>query len=124
MSSNRQTSKDDTSFRVLHLLQENPDITQRELAERLGVSVGALNYCLRSLVDKGFVKVQNFSASPNKCGYAYVLTPQGISEKITLTKAFLQRKLREYDALKAEIAAVSNGCDADELLTVHQLFER
>lgn len=88
----------------MRLLQDDPDLTQRELAQRLGVSVGGLNYCLRALIAKGWVKVQNFSHSKNKFGYVYVLTPRGIGEKTKLTHGFLRRKLEEYEALKQEIA--------------------
>ena len=69
----------------MRILQENPDLTQRELAEKLGMSVGGLNYCLNALIDKGLVKMQNFSRSKNKFGYIYLLTTKGISAKITLT---------------------------------------
>lgn len=98
--------QEDTTFRVMRLLQDNPDLTQRELAEKLGVSVGALNYCLKALIDKGWVKMHNFSQSKNKFGYVYLLTPRGVAEKAALTGRFLKRKLGEYDALKAEIAAL------------------
>ncbi|NBP38937.1 MAG: MarR family EPS-associated transcriptional regulator, partial [Betaproteobacteria bacterium] len=101
--SRRTQLQEDTYFRVLRLLQANPDLTQRELAEQLGVSVGGLNYCLKALIDKGWVKMQNFSASKNKFGYVYLLTPSGLSEKARLTSSFLQRKLAEYEALKQEI---------------------
>jgi EPS-associated MarR family transcriptional regulator len=85
------------------MLQDNPDMTQREIAERLGVSTSGLNYCLNALIDKGWVKVQNFSQSKNKFGYVYVLTPQGIVEKVTMASRFLKRKQAEYEALRAEI---------------------
>ena len=98
--------QEDTRFRVLRLLQENPYLTQRELADKLGISVGGLNYCLRALMDRGFVKVRNFAHSRNKFGYAYVLTPQGIAEKVATTQRFLQRKTQEYEALRAEINAL------------------
>ena len=87
----------------MRILQENPDLTQRELAEKLGVSVGGLNYCLKALMDKGWVKMQNFHQSKNKFKYVYLLTPQGVSERMALTSRFLQRKMAEYEALKAEI---------------------
>ena len=87
----------------MRILQENPDLTQRELADRLGISVGGLNYCLKALMAKGWVKMQNFAHSKNKFGYAYVLTPIGIAEKTALTAQFLKRKMDEYAALKAEI---------------------
>lgn len=103
MTSRRSQLQEDTYFRVLRLLQDNPDMTQREIAEKLGISTSGLNYCLKALIDKGWVKVQNFSQSKNKFRYIYVLTPQGISEKVALTSRFLKRKMEEYDALKVEI---------------------
>jgi EPS-associated MarR family transcriptional regulator len=99
----RAKLQEDTHFRVLRLLQENPDLTQRELAELLGISVGGLNYCLKAMMDKGLVKMRNFAHSKNKFGYVYVLTPSGITEKLAITNQFLQRKMDEYEALKAEI---------------------
>jgi EPS-associated MarR family transcriptional regulator len=107
MTSRQAKLQEDTYFRVMRLLQENPDLTQRELAQKLGVSVGGLNYCLKALMEKGLVKMQNFQQSKNKFGYVYVLTPRGISEKAALTNRFLKRKLEEYEALKAEIEALS-----------------
>ena len=91
------------AFRVMHLLEDDPDMTQRELAERLGVSVGRLNYCLRALMAYGWVKMQNFSKSKNKFGYIYLLTQDGATQKAALTSKFLKRKLIEYDTLKGEI---------------------
>jgi EPS-associated MarR family transcriptional regulator len=88
-------------------LHENPEFTQRELAERVGISLGAVNYCLRALIERGLVKVINFSLNTNKLGYAYVLTPAGIVEKALLTGSFLKRKVEEYEALRAEIDALS-----------------
>ncbi len=99
-------SKEDTRFRVLRLLQDNPDLTQREIAEALGISLGGVNYCLRALASKGLVKIRNFRNSNNKMGYAYLLTPKGIAEKTALTAHFLKRKMDEYEALKAEIEAL------------------
>ena len=96
-------------------MQENPDLTQRELAEKLGMSVGGLNYCLNALIDKGLVKMQNFSNSKNKFKYVYLLTPMGIAEKVALTTRFLCRKMEEYEALKLEIQtlqAEANGQQA------------
>lgn len=87
----------------MRILQKNPDLTQRELAEKLGVSLGGLNYCLRALMEKGMVKMKNFSASKNKFGYIYVLTPTGMAEKAAITQRFLQRKMDEYKVLKTEI---------------------
>jgi EPS-associated MarR family transcriptional regulator len=107
MTTRRSHLQEDTYFRVLRILQSNPDLTQREIAENLGVSASGLNYCLKALISKGWVKVQNFSASKNKFGYIYVLTPLGISEKAVLTGRFLRRKVAEYDALRAEIESLN-----------------
>ena len=106
MTSRRSQLQEDTYFRVLRLLQDNPDLTQREIAELLGMSTSGLNYCLKALIDKGWVKVHNFSQSKNKFGYIYVLTPQGLSEKLKLTSQFLIRKLNEYESLKIEIESL------------------
>ena len=112
MTSRRSQLQEDTYFRVLRMLQDNPDLTQREIAERLGVSTSGMNYCLNALIDKGWVKVQNFSQSKNKFGYIYVLTPQGIVEKVTLTSRFLKRKQAEYEALRAEIDGLTKELSA------------
>lgn len=88
---------------ILRRLQAEPQASQRELARATGVSLGKLNYALRALIEKGWVKVGNFSRNPHKLGYAYLLTPRGIEVKARLTREFLARKMREYDALRAEI---------------------
>lgn len=88
---------------TLRLLAANPEMTQRELAEALGVSVGAANYCLKALVEKGWVKLENFRKNPNKLRYLYLLTPMGISAKAQLTASFLRRKVADYEALRVEI---------------------
>jgi len=90
----------------MRLLEENPDLTQRELAERLGISVGGLHYCLKALMQKGLVKMRNFAYSKNKFGYVYMLTPSGMAEKAAITQRFLRRKIEEYESLKAEIDAL------------------
>ena len=90
-------------LRVLRLLEASPELTQREMARELGMSLGKANYCLRALLAKGFVKIQNFRNSPNKRGYAYLLTPEGVAAKASLTRIFLVRKQEEYDALRLEI---------------------
>lgn len=88
---------------AMRLLELNPEMTQRELAQELGVSLGAANYCLKALVKKGWVKLENFQNNPNKLGYLYLLTPMGVAAKTQLTASFLRRKLAEYEALKMEI---------------------
>lgn len=117
MTSRQAKLQEDTYYRVMRLLEENPDLTQRELAEKLGVSVGGLNYCLKALTEKGLVKMQNFANSKNKFGYVYVLTHSGIKEKAKLTSNFLKRKMEEYEALKAEIETLQ--IEASDLGTTH-----
>ena len=94
---------DSSLFRILVLLEKSPRLTQREMARELGVSLGKTNYCLRALLGKGFVKVQNFRNSPNKRGYVYLLTPEGAAAKVRLTRQFLARKREEYNALRLEL---------------------
>ena len=98
----------DTHFRVLHLLEEEPDLTQRELAQKLGISLGGVNYCLKALIDIGHIKAGNFSKNPNKSLYLYLLTPKGISQKAMLTAGFLARKMNEYQDLKNEIDLIQS----------------
>lgn len=97
---------DDVRFRLLRLLEEHPEKSQREISDELGLSLGAINYVLRALVEKGEVKINNFRASNNKLRYAYILTPRGIDAKARLTGGFLRRKYAEFEALKAEIDAL------------------
>lgn len=106
MVSRQFKQQEDTKFRVLKLLQDNPNITQRELAAALGISLGGLNYCLQALLEKGLVKIQRFHNSDRKLAYAYLLTPTGIAEKAGLTARFLTRKMEEYESLKAEIKSL------------------
>ena len=103
MTSQRSKLQEDTHFRVLRLLQENPEMSQRELAKTVGVSVGGMHYVLKALIDKGLVKLGNFTAADDKRRYAYILTPKGIARRAVLTRAFLMRKMEEYEALREEI---------------------
>ena len=91
-------------YRALKILEQQPDLTQRQLSEALGVSLGKTNYLLKSLIDVGWVKLDNFQRSDNKWGYAYLLTPMGVAEKTAITLRFLKRKKQEYDDLQIEIA--------------------
>jgi EPS-associated MarR family transcriptional regulator len=116
MTNRRSQQQEDTNFRLLRMLQANPDLTQREIAQQLGISTSGLNYCLKALIDKGLVKVHNFSQSKNKFGYIYKLTPQGIAAKAQLTSRFLQRKLSEHQALQIEIAALRAEANPQEIL--------
>lgn len=93
-------------YRLLALLEKEPHLSQRELAQHLGVSLGKVNYCLRALVEKGWLKVGNFRRSSNKRAYLYQLTPRGIQEKTALALRFLRRKEAEHDALVREIACL------------------
>jgi EPS-associated MarR family transcriptional regulator len=106
MTSKRTKLQEDTHFRVLRVLQENPEMSQRELAAAVGVSVGGIHYVLNALIEKGLVKLGNFTAAEDKRRYAYILTPKGLSEKAEITRRFLARKIEEYEALKAEIEDV------------------
>lgn len=106
MASKHPEQVEDLHFRVLRLLQDNPDLSQRELAERLGVSNGKLHYCMKALIDKGLVKLGNFAQSKHHLGYAYLLTPKGIAQKASMTSDFLKRKMAEYEALRREIAGL------------------
>ena len=98
---------DDVHYRLLKLLEERPDASQRQLSEALGISLGKANYCVKALLDQGWVKATNFKNSKNKLAYAYLLTPSGIDAKTRITARFLKRKLDEYQALKAEIEQLS-----------------
>ena len=103
---------DDTRYRLLRLLTEHPDYSQRELASELGLSLGKTNYCLRALIERGWIKVQNFSSSDKKLAYAYVLTPTGVIAKFRATADFLRRKQGEYARLECEIAQLLSEVDA------------
>jgi len=109
--SRRAKLQEDTNYRLMQLLHDNPHLSQREMASALGLSFGCVNYCLNALIKKGLVKINNFSQNQNKFGYAYLLTPCGISEKAKLTGSFLKRKLQEYEALKAEIKSLKLEVD-------------
>ena len=108
MAGQRSKAQEDVHFRVLRLLQENPEMSQRNIASAVGISVGGVHYCLNALIDKGLVKLGNFSAAQDKRRYAYILTPKGLSEKAALTSRFLKRKMEEYEALKEEIDALQS----------------
>ena len=98
----------DTHFRVMNLIHKNPDITQRELAKKVGISLGSSHYCVKALIKKGWVKAGSFKKNPDKSVYLYLLTPEGILQKSKLALDFLQRKKVEYDALKLEIENLSD----------------
>jgi len=97
---------DPQRLQLLKLLQDEPQVSQRDLAQAMGVSLGKANYCLKALMDKGLVKFGNFRKNPDKRQYAYLLTPAGMEEKTRITMAFLRRKVAEYEALEKEIEAL------------------
>jgi EPS-associated MarR family transcriptional regulator len=95
--------QEELRLRVMRVLEEKPEATQRQIASELGVSLGGVNYCVKALADRGLVKLENFIKSNNKIGYAYFITPEGMSEKAKMTARFLKRKMTEYEQLKKEI---------------------
>ena len=101
-------NKSETEYLILRKLEENPHLTQREISEELGVSLGKTNYVIKALIDKGWLKLNNFKRSDKKLGYIYLLTPTGISEKTVLAQNFLRRKSDEYNRLKEEIEKLRN----------------
>ena len=103
---------EDLSFRALRALQSNPRLSQRQLAQALGISLGKTNYCVRALIERGLVTAQRFRTSNNKRAYAYLLTPEGLETKTRITARFLQRKRAEYDALKAELEQLTAEAQA------------
>lgn len=121
MTSRRQAANDDTLFWTLKVLQENPGVTQRVLAKEVGINVSTINFCLKALIEKGWIKIGNFSKNPDKLSYAYLLTPTGVAEKAVLTRRFLRRKMAEYEKLREEIEALqheairSDGVDSTAL---------
>ena len=96
-------SSTEIRYRLLKLLEKNPNLTQRQMAEEMGLSLGKFNYCLKELAKKGIVKIERFTTSDRKAAYMYLLTPKGIEEKTRITANFLKRKMAEYDQLKQEI---------------------
>ena len=103
--------KTEAHLQILRLIEAKPDLSQREIARELGISIGKTNYCLRALIEKGHVKAKNFSRNPNKLGYVYLLTPEGIQEKVRITRKFLKRKIAQYHALEEEIAELAKEVD-------------
>ena len=104
------------NFTILREIKQNPNISQRELSAKLGISLGSANFCLRALISRGLVKINNFSKSDNKLAYKYLLTPQGIREKAKMTIKFLDYKLKEYEILKNEIKALQDEATKNEII--------
>jgi EPS-associated MarR family transcriptional regulator len=99
-----QIPEDETGLKLMRLLEANPSMSQRDVASAFGISVGKVNYCLKALAHKGWIKANRFRSSRNKAAYRYLLTPRGIEQKAVLTARFLRIKMREYETLRAEIA--------------------
>jgi len=108
-------TKQELEFRALKILEQQPELTQRQLSEALGVSLGKTNYLLKSLINVGWVKLDNFQRSDNKWGYAYLLTPMGVAEKAAITLRFLKRKKQEYNDLQSEIAQLQKEVQQQQL---------
>lgn len=107
-----------THYGLLKTLEENPGLSQRDLAKKLGISLGKVNYCLNALVEKGSLKINNFRNSDNKLAYAYLLTPRGVEEKARITLEFLRHKMHEYERLKREIEELTQEARRDGLLEI------
>lgn len=113
-TSSSERTRAEVRLRVLRALEENPELTQRQLAEELGISLGGVNYAVKALVERGLVKMKNFSRSDHKASYLYVLTPSGIAEKASLASALLSRKLEEYELLMTEIGVLRREVELSE----------
>ena len=111
MLSGRSQDKDFIHYKVLTFLKQHPDLSQRDMAQRLGISNGGMHYCLSALMDKGLVKLGNFASSKHKLGYVYLLTPQGMAQKAAMASRFLERKMAEYEALRVEIATLKSEAE-------------
>ena len=105
-----------THYSLLKILEDNPGMSQRDLAKKLGVSLGKINYCLNALVEKGNLKINNFRNNENKLAYAYLLTPRGVEQKARMTVQFLKNKMQEYERLKTEIEGLQKEAEQKGLL--------
>jgi EPS-associated MarR family transcriptional regulator len=105
-------------YRLFKLLGDDPSLTQRQMAEKMGISLGKFNYCLNELVKKGFVKINRFKSSQNKAAYMYILTPHGLEEKTKITVNFLKRKIQEFDEIKKQIQEIAHEAESEELKNI------
>ena len=105
-------------YRIFKLLGDDPNLTQRQMAEKMGISLGKFNYCLNELVKKGFVKINRFKSSQNKAAYMYILTPHGLEEKTKITVNFLKRKIQEFDEIKRQIEEIAHEAESEELKNI------
>ena len=105
-------------YRIFKLLGDDPNFTQRQMAAKMGISLGKFNYCLNELVKKGFVKINRFKSSQNKAAYMYILTPHGLEEKTKITVNFLKRKIQEFDEIKRQIQEIAHEAESEELKNI------
>ncbi len=115
MKNYNQNNIDEDKFAILRKIDNESNTSQRKLAKELGFSLGKLNYCIKQLKKKGLIKIKNFRKNPKKINYLYILTPQGISSKTRLTINFMQKKIKEYDELRAEIDSKNSGINNNQI---------
>ena len=123
MTTQRNKLREDVHFRILRLLQDNPEMSQRELAKAVGLSTGGIHYVLNALLDKGLLKIENSKTTKDKRRYAYLLTSEGMASKANLTKRFLIRKMADYDLLKAEIDEVFEDLSDTEVTELETVLK-
>jgi len=123
MTTQRNKLREDVQFRILRLLQDNPEMSQRELAKAVGLSTGGIHYVLNALLDKRLLKIENSTTTEDKRRYAYVLTTEGMASKANLTKRFLIRKMADYDLLKAEIDEVFEDLSDTEVTELETVLK-
>lgn len=114
---------DEYRYKILKLVESKPEISQRELAAELGISLGKTNFCLRALIEKGLLKANNFRNNKNKLAYVYLLTPSGIEEKASITIRFLKHKVQQFEALQREIAELTNDANRASMHITKPLFQ-
>ena len=122
MSLKRAIQQENQEFQILRQIELNPDATQRELSEKINISLGSVNYALNALIARGWVKLKNFQSSDHKVAYAYILTPEGVSQKAIIAKRFWVRKLQEYERLQSELKELSLELELDhpEVVLLHK----
>ena len=123
MTTQRNKLREDVQFRILRLLQDNPEMSQRELAKAVGLSTGGIHYVLNALLDKGLLRIENSTTTEDKRRYAYILTREGMASKANLTKRFLIRKMADYDLLKAEIDEVFEDLSDTEVTELETVLK-
>ena len=123
MTTQRNRLREDVQFRILRILQDNPEMSQRELAKAVGLSTGGIHYVLNALLDKGLLKIENSTTTEDKRRYAYILTREGMASKANLTKRFLIRKMADYDLLKAEIDEVFEDLSDTEVTELETVLK-